>query len=225
MCGILGYISTTGQGPDLDRLERLALVTETRGRHAWGMAWLDSDGLQVFKTAKPAHAALWSLECVSQAQIMIGHCRWATHGDPSDNRNNHPHPCGTGWMIHNGVVTNYRDLLHAEHLTPSSQCDSEVLGILMARGGGSLGQRLTRTLALAEGGHAILALWDKPARLLIARRGRPLHFGAAPEGLYFASLPEGLPEPRSLPDGYAAILQREAGGKAKRIWEEQFIPF
>jgi hypothetical protein len=27
-------------------------------------------------------------------RLVIGHCRWATHGAPKDNRNNHPHQAG-----------------------------------------------------------------------------------------------------------------------------------
>ena len=39
----------------------------------------------------------------------------------------------------------------------------------------------------------MLGLWSDPARLLVTRNGRPLHFGVAGEGFYFASLPQWLP--------------------------------
>jgi len=38
-----------------------------------------------------------------------------------------------------------------------------------------------------------VGVWSDPARLLVTRNGRPLHFGMAREGFYFASLPQGLP--------------------------------
>ncbi len=44
MCGIFGFITNSEQGPDIHRLRRLALVTQTRGAHAFGLAWLDADG-------------------------------------------------------------------------------------------------------------------------------------------------------------------------------------
>ena len=39
-----------------------------------------------------------------RAAVVVGHCRYATHGSPRDNRNNHPHPAGSGQLMHNGVV-------------------------------------------------------------------------------------------------------------------------
>jgi glucosamine--fructose-6-phosphate aminotransferase (isomerizing) len=225
MCGIFGFISTDGRGPDIDRLKHLALVTESRGRHAWGMAWLKYGKVETFKTPRPASLTLWSLDCVRSCEMMIAHCRYATHGSPQDNRNNHPHPAGKGWLVHNGVVQNYRTLVADQGLAPNSECDSEVIGLLMARGGGSLGRRVIRTLGLVTGDHALLGIWTNPARLLVARRGRPLHFGKATEGLYFASLPDGLPgRPHSLPDGYAAVFTLK-NGEVQRTWEDRMIPF
>jgi glucosamine 6-phosphate synthetase-like amidotransferase/phosphosugar isomerase protein len=73
------------------------------------------------------------LEPCRHAVAVIGHCRWATHGDPQDNRNNHPHPAGRGWLVHNGVIRNDQALLHQDKLRPRTDCDSEVLGLLMIR--------------------------------------------------------------------------------------------
>jgi hypothetical protein len=44
MCGIFGFLSKGGTGPNLARLRRIAAETETRGRHAFGLAWIDSRG-------------------------------------------------------------------------------------------------------------------------------------------------------------------------------------
>ncbi len=146
------------------------------------------------------------------AAVVIGHCRWATHGAPEDNRNNHPHPAGRGWFVHNGVVQNHGNLVRKYRLTKRTECDSEVLGLLMARFPGALGLRAARAAEMAEGRLAILGLWRKPARLLIVRSGNPLCFGETGGGYYFASLPEQLPgQVISLRDDYAGVLAYRDG--------------
>jgi glucosamine 6-phosphate synthetase-like amidotransferase/phosphosugar isomerase protein len=194
MCGIFGFITKTGHGPDLARLKRIARETQRRGHHAFGLAWVAADGrLHAFKRPGPATADLDDLDRCAGACIVIGHCRWATHGTPDDNRNNHPHPAGRGWLVHNGVVVNHASLVQRYRLTPQTQCDSEVLGGLMARFAGSLAARAEHTTRLAEGPLALLGVWRAPPRLLIVRHGNPLHFGQTHEGFYFGSLADGLP--------------------------------
>lgn len=195
MCGIFGYIaSKTGRGPDIDRLRQIATVTQTRGDHAFGLAWLNRRGqIQTFKRPGPAQNYLDQLVRCRDAIILVGHCRYATHGSPTDNRNNHPHHAGGGELVHNGVVINHADLVRQYDLRPSSECDSEVLGLLMTRCPGAITQRAAWAASQALGDLAILGIWRKPARLLVVRRGRPLHWGLGDEGYYLASLPEDLP--------------------------------
>jgi glucosamine--fructose-6-phosphate aminotransferase (isomerizing) len=194
MCGIFGYITTAGAGPDIARLQRIAAETETRGRHAFGLGWLGRDNqLRTFKRSGAATDNLNDLRRCRDAVIVVGHCRYATHGSPDDNRNNHPHRAGRGWIVHNGVVMNYEELIARYELSPSTECDSEVLGMLMARFPGSLEQRAERVAQVAEGRLAILGVWRNPARLVIVRNGNPLWFGETRDGLYFGSLPGELP--------------------------------
>lgn len=194
MCGVFGYISAAGEGPDLSILRRLALVTATRGMHAFGLAWLDAGGrIETWKQPGPAARHLDQLDQCGCAVVMIGHCRYATHGSPRDNRNNHPHVAGAGYIVHNGIINNHDDLARRYHLPLRTECDSEILGHLMTRSGGSIAMRSAWVANQIMGELAILGIWRAPARLLIARRGRPLHFGQNEGGIYFASLPEGLP--------------------------------
>jgi len=224
MCGIFGFITKGGRGPDLARLKRIAMETELRGHHAFGLAWLGADGrLRTFKRPGPATANLGDLDACRGATAVIGHCRWATHGDPQKNRNNHPHPAGRGWLVHNGVVANYAQLVRRYRLAPRTQCDSEVLGLLMARFPGPLGLRAARTAEVAEGRLALLGVWRNPARLLVVRNGNPLWFGESPDGFYFASLPGGLPaRVIAVADGHANELTFDRGRlQHKAYWIER----
>lgn len=203
MCGVYGYIaSSPDDRPNLKTLRKLARVTEQRGPHAFGMAWLDGAGrMRSYRQAGRVSDYLPLLDMVRDARMLIAHCRWTTHGTEADNINNHPHPCDAGWIVHNGVIANYRELQAEHDLYTSSACDTEVLarlieslpGRIMARVGLSVVQTEPRPLVM-------LGLW-KPGRLVAVRRGNPLHRGLSPEGVYLASLPEGLPgEVEIVPD-------------------------
>jgi len=213
MCGVFGFITKNGTGPDLHRLRRIAAATQQRGRHAFGLAWVDADGgIHTFKRPGPATANLGDLDPCRSAKIVIGHCRWATHGRPDDNRNNHPHRAGRGWFVHNGVVINHDDLVRRFRLAPQTECDSEVLGLLMSRFPGTIGLRAARVAEAAEGQLVILGVWRNPARLLIVRSGNPLWFGETAGGFYFASAPGELPgRVGSVKNDYAGVLTYRDG--------------
>jgi len=213
MCGIFGFITSEGRGPDVARLRQLALITQSRGAHAFGLAWLDEDGdIQMFKRPGPAATHLDELDRCRSAVVVVGHCRFATHGSPADNRNNHPHAAGSGFLVHNGVIYNHRQLARRYGLDLQSQCDSEVFGLLMARSPGSIVKRSAWAANQAQGDLAILGVWRAPARILVSRRGRPLHFGQGRGGFYFASLPHGLPgQVKQVADRSTRVLTYEDG--------------
>jgi glucosamine 6-phosphate synthetase-like amidotransferase/phosphosugar isomerase protein len=208
VCGIFAYITKSGKGLDLALLRRIAAETERRGHHAFGLAWIAADGaIHTFKRPGPVTANLVDVDQCRGAAAVIGHCRWATHGAPEVNRNNHPHPAGRGWFVHNGVVFNHASLVWRFRLTPKTQCDSEVLGLLIAKFPGALGLRAARAAEEADGHLAILGLWRNPTRLVIVRNGNPLCFGETNGEFYFGSLPDGLPgNVLSLTDQYAGVL-------------------
>ena len=204
----------TGPARPWPRLLRIAAQTQLRGHHAFGLAWLDAQGddPRTFKRQGPATADLGDLDRCRGALVVIGHCRWATNGAPEDNRNNHPHLAGRGWLVHNGVVLNYASLLRRVRFVPQRECDSEVLGLLMARFSGALGLRAARAAELAEGRLAVHGLWVNPARLLIVRNGNPLCFGETAGGYYFSRLPGKLPgRVLSITDQYFGILVYQRG--------------
>jgi glucosamine 6-phosphate synthetase-like amidotransferase/phosphosugar isomerase protein len=213
MCGVFGFITRHGEGPDMNRLKAIAWVTQQRGPHAFGLAWVTRDNrLSTFKRPGAVADCLDDLDRCRDALAIIGHCRFATHGRPQDNRNNHPHRAGRGWLVHNGVVVNHRRLVRRYGLAPRTECDSEVLGLLMARFPGSLLRRAVRTACSAVGELALLGIWRNPLRLLVVRDGKPLYIGEACHGCYFGSLPAGLPgHARPVADNYASVLKLVRG--------------
>lgn len=196
MCGVFGFVGRQGgPGPDIARLREVALITQRRGAHAFGFAWLDQHGvLRMFKQTGPISDHMGLLSMVAGCRLLIGHCRYATQGDPRDNQNNHPHPVNGGWFVHNGKVMNYAELVRDHRLWPITECDSEALGLLAERAGGTNADRLLSAVMLAPGWPLVaLGLWGRPRRLTVIRRGHPLHWGARKGDCYLGSFPNALP--------------------------------
>lgn len=219
MCGVFGFISNDGNGPSLTALERIAKATESRGPHAFGLAWVDSRGrLKMFKQTGRISNHLGVLELAVDARMLIGHCRFATHGDPRNNLNNHPHPADGGWFVHNGVIGRYRQLIDDYSLAPVTQCDSEVLGLLIEELDGTLMERCIRAVQLAQSASlAMLGLWRSPQRLVAIRSGNPLHVAETAGGCYLASLAQGMPAGAYNLRDQTALSFTIEHGKAKMI--------
>ena len=110
MCGIVGYVGNEQAAPIL--LNGLAKL-EYRGYDSAGIAVRDGDKhVEVVK----AKGRLKALEektnngLAIKGTCGIGHTRWATHGEPSEN-NAHPHISDYNVVgVHNGIIENYQEL-------------------------------------------------------------------------------------------------------------------
>ncbi|MGB9886135.1 MAG: glutamine--fructose-6-phosphate transaminase (isomerizing) [Moorellales bacterium] len=202
MCGIVGYIG----GRDavsvlMDGLRRL----EYRGYDSAGLAVLNGQGLMVVKTAgKLARLG----ERVKQLPglgggVGIGHTRWATHGEPTD-ENAHPHTdCSRRVaVVHNGIIENYRELRHwltAQGHRLLSDTDTEVLPHLVEHYyQGDLLAAVLRAVRHLEGSYALAVLCeDEPDRIVALRKDSPLVVGLGRGENYLASdIPALLPYTR-----------------------------
>lgn len=195
MCSIFGYVAAHNAPVELPVLRAIVAANIRRGPHAFGFAWVDGRGrLRCYKSPGTLTSHMSMLPIVREARMLVGHLRYATHGAASDNANNHPHAVDGGWLVHNGVVGNYESLLRRRRLTPTSECDSESIGLLIeAADDAALVGRVAEAVDLTTGPLALLALWARPRRLIVARRGNPLHVGRSPRGIYVGSLAGGLP--------------------------------
>lgn len=207
MCGVFGFVAKDNSGPDLKRLERIAAATQARGPHAFGFAWIDAAGrMKMFKQTGRIADHLGVLTLARDARMLIGHCRWATDGDPRENVNNHPHPADAGWFVRQFDM----------HLT--SRCDSEVIGQLVERNQGSMLERVIDACDTTSAANlVVLGVWKSPDRLIALRRGNPLHVGENKQGWYLGSLPEALPSQFKLRDESALEFTVGRGGLAKML--------
>lgn len=197
MCSVFGFIRKRGaESTDL-RAPILKIITANiaRGPHAFGFAWIDTAGR--LKSYRSMGNLLKHTELIeraaAEATMLIGHLRFATHGSQHHAINNHPHPSDGGWIVHNGIVNNHQELNERFDLTPTSECDTETLGLLIERQDGTLLQRCAETVNLVDDGSplAMLGLWSRPGTMIVTRRGNPLHTCEAANVIYLASMPAG----------------------------------
>ena len=111
MCGIVGFTGKEQAAPIL--LEGLSKL-EYRGYDSAGIAVRDGDRDVDIVKAKGRLKILAEKTNDGKAVIGscgIGHTRWATHGEPSEN-NAHPHRSDDGNIVavHNGIIENYQEL-------------------------------------------------------------------------------------------------------------------
>ena len=129
MCGIVGYI---GQKEKKNIILNGLKELEYRGYDSSGMAIMDENGkIDCFKAVgkiKNLEEKTKNFSSIGQG-IAIGHTRWATHGKPTE-INAHPHFGEYSFVIHNGIIENYKELkdeLEKDGIKFLSQTDTEVI--------------------------------------------------------------------------------------------------
>lgn len=196
MCGIIGYVGNrSGQELLTVLVDGLARV-EYRGYDSAGLAVFGPDSqIQVVKRAGKIlelKAALAGFQ--PTAGIGLAHTRWATHGPPAD-RNAHPHQSchGEVAVVHNGIITNFRELrqeLSGRGHRFTSETDTEVLAHLIEEclNGNSPREAVRDALQVVEGTYGLAVMFrDHADCLVFARRGSPLLIGVGQDEYFVAS--------------------------------------
>ena len=169
MCGIIGYIGSENAVPIIiEGLKKL----EYRGYDSSGIAILGENGFSVIKQ-KGRLAALEAMlvECPLEGHMGIGHTRWATHGEPSD-ENSHPHLGSQSKIavVHNGIIENYKQLkekLMRRGVQFASQTDSEVVAQLAEYYyNGDMLDTVVKVAGALEGSYAPATLTDRKSTRL-----------------------------------------------------------
>ncbi len=221
MCGIVGYIGGREAFPILVKgLKQL----EYRGYDSAGIALYNGKLENFKKKGKVAELEEFvALENCS-GTLGIGHTRWATHGEPSD-ENAHPHLSMNGLfsVVHNGIIENYAGLkadLLKHGYTFKSETDTEVLANLIEYyylNGEEMSSENAVQMALSKvvGAYGIAVLCSKENnKVIAARKGSPLVLGLGNNEYFIASDASPLAEYTSqvvyLNDEDIAIISRES---------------
>ena len=191
MCGIVGYVGKgEAQGFLLSGLKRL----EYRGYDSAGIVTIADDGTATLIRAKGKISNLEEKLAQNRRddKIGIGHTRWATHGEPSE-KNAHPHKAGSIYLVHNGIIENYKELKKTltDHVF-ESETDSEVLAALINSfyqdGEYPLMNAVVQALKLVHGTYGIAVVSTKnPEEIVVARSGSPLVIGIGNDETFIAS--------------------------------------
>ena len=191
MCGIVGYIGNkNAQNFLISGLKRL----EYRGYDSAGIVTLNAEGEATLLRAKGKILNLEEKLAANKRddKIGIGHTRWATHGEPSET-NAHPHRAGKIYLVHNGIIENYKEL--KENLKEhdfKSQTDTEVLAALINSfykdGEYPLANAVVQALKLVKGTYGIAVVSClSPDEIVVARSGSPLVIGVGHDETLLAS--------------------------------------
>lgn len=192
MCGIVGYIGQKQAAPIL--LEGLSKL-EYRGYDSAGIATLYEGSIDVQK-AKGRLAVLSEKTDDGKSvtgTMGIGHTRWATHGEPSD-ENAHPHISMDGRfsVVHNGIIENYISLknkLTDKGFEFTSETDTEVIAHLFEYYyKGDIIEAMTKVINRLEGSYALGVLCsDYPDQFIAVRKASPMIIGLGENENFIAS--------------------------------------
>ena len=193
MCGIVGYVGKNKAVPFLlQGLEKL----EYRGYDSSGIAVFTNDGIKIEKKQgrlKILADAISTKEDLNNANLGIGHTRWATHGAPSD-VNAHPHKSKSGKIavVHNGIIENYialKNELTEKGFKFVSDTDTEVVAQLLDDiYNGDMFDTLKKAVNLLQGSFALgIVCDDYPNTLFAVKKDSPLIIGLNKNENYIAS--------------------------------------
>ncbi|HIP17005.1 MAG TPA: glutamine--fructose-6-phosphate transaminase (isomerizing) [Methanothermococcus okinawensis] len=203
MCGIIGYLGNKKVSEILlNGLKRL----EYRGYDSCGIATIEGDGLIIKKGVGKVDEVSKSEDFLSaNGHIGIGHSRWATHGGIT-RENAHPHTDCKGELaiVHNGIITNYKELkemLIKKGHKFKSQTDTEIIVHLIEEEINNLNKSnrsnisekeyitsIKNAIKKLEGTYALLILNKNFPNLLIGLRNEsPMILGIKNEECFLGS--------------------------------------
>lgn len=189
MCGIVGFTGNSQAAPILlDGLSKL----EYRGYDSAGMAVRDGENQVSVVKAKGRLRILAEKTADGESvpgTCGIGHTRWATHGEPSEN-NAHPHISNEAMdvvAVHNGIIENYQEirnklLKHGYEFYSETDTEAAVKLIDYYYKKYNMGpiDALAKTMVRIRGSYALAVMFhDYPGEIYVARKDSPMIIGVS----------------------------------------------
>jgi len=205
MCGLVGLL--TGRLPkrrlkDIEALTdvftMMLLLSEHRGPHATGVAWVKRDGsMQVAKEPLPARQFVqsgayidWLLGVDREITYLMSHTRWPSRGSVTNPANNHPQwlPVGDSGhalaVCHNGTLSAVQRHFARLGLPRTAQVDSELLARIAQRHAGTSGIDLDAMLgdfSQLDGRMSLaLVVTTRPEEIILLKGNMPLEVRIQP---------------------------------------------
>ena len=196
MCGIVGFTGKRQAAPVLlDGLSKL----EYRGYDSAGLAVRDgTDPVQIVK----AKGRLKVLEEKTDGghalsgTCGIGHTRWATHGEPSE-QNAHPHCSDDGNVVgvHNGIIENYQELRekllrngYAFYSSTDTEVALKLIDYYYKKYAHTPVDAINHAMVRIRGSYALAVLFkDYPGEIYAARKDSPMIIGSRDGEQFLAS--------------------------------------
>ena len=141
----------------------------------------------------------------------IAHTRWATHGGVTVD-NTHPHRCSSGrfYIVHNGIIENYKELkadLQSKYSFYSDTDTEIVVKLIEQHYDGNLKSTLEIVSQKLVGAYSIAVIdAENPGIMVGIKLGSPLVVGSARDGVYISSDVNAL---ASLADNFAILEDHE----------------
>lgn len=188
MCGIFGMIGNNATEQTLTALKRL----EYRGYDSVGIAAKVENAIEIYKQAGRVEQLQALVPSNLTSSTVIGHTRWATHGEVST-ANAHPFFSQDKRfaIVHNGIIENYLALkadLLSRGVAFSSQTDSETVAhLLQVNYNDNVFDAVKTTAKLLEGSFAIVIEAIVDGNLYAIKNKSPLVVGVNGANVYFCS--------------------------------------
>ena len=186
ICGIFGFCGKF----DVDIVERLFISHQARGKDAAGLAYITDksmvyikNGVMPISFVKEGHVK----GIKESPSLMVCHTRAATKGDKSNNVNNHPFidKSTKVALVHNGIISNYDEIIAKEKFKLDGECDSEVILALVSKflnKGLTITQSITKMLGIVQGSYNLAILHESKiyvycnGNINLIKKGNTIYF-------------------------------------------------